>query len=359
MPDFTSALYLGMEHPSSQIPAFSRLTTGRPSLLQEPRMAQEVAQKIARLQGLKAGVLGTSTLHLFWDLFGMMGGKPSVIFFDMQLYEVPKWGLLQAHLKGIPVIGFPHFDVLGLKKKLKLSKFKQRKPILVTDGFCPQCGRPAPLKKYAQLLQSKGGILVVDDTQALGLLGKRPTTQMPFGQNGGGILPFLKMDHPNIIAVSSLAKGFGVPVAVLASSQKNVDFFKRKSLTRLHCSPPSFATIHALQKALTINQINGNQIRKTLFQKIYFFKKGISNLGLKTVTGYFPVQTIIGLPNALNIALYQYLKRRGFASLLLKSHIQNQAAISFIITNAHSINDLKKCLANIQRWMNSLDLLPR
>ena len=50
-----------------------------------------------------------------------------------------------------------------------------RQPIVVTDGYCPSCGRPAPVRAYADLVRGTGGYLVLDDTQALGVLGAAPT----------------------------------------------------------------------------------------------------------------------------------------------------------------------------------------
>ena len=53
---------------------------------------------------------------------------------------------------------------------------------MVADGFCPGCGQPAPLTDYLQLIQQRGGLLVLDDTQALGILGHSPSAQSAVGE---------------------------------------------------------------------------------------------------------------------------------------------------------------------------------
>jgi len=78
MADFTSALYLGLRHGAGSLRPWARLTTGRPAALADPPGAREVAGALAALAGCGAGSLAPSTLHLFWDLFGVLaaGGPP-------------------------------------------------------------------------------------------------------------------------------------------------------------------------------------------------------------------------------------------------------------------------------------------
>jgi 8-amino-7-oxononanoate synthase len=70
--DFTSALYLGLEHPGSSLGSWSQLTTGVPAALSPTPEASMAARELAALQGCGAETLGASTLHLFWNLLGMV-----------------------------------------------------------------------------------------------------------------------------------------------------------------------------------------------------------------------------------------------------------------------------------------------
>jgi 8-amino-7-oxononanoate synthase len=92
MIDFTSALYLGMHHPSQSLQPWRQLTLGVPAALAEPPGAGEVALALAELQGCEQAVLMPSTLHLFWDLFGMLSKQPVTIYLDEGAYAIARWG---------------------------------------------------------------------------------------------------------------------------------------------------------------------------------------------------------------------------------------------------------------------------
>lgn len=100
MLDFTSALYLGMRHPTRTLPSWQALTSGRPATLDEPEGARSVAMALARLQGCETGTLLPSTLHLFWDLLGVLTRKPLHIFADAGLYPVARWGVQRIAAQG-------------------------------------------------------------------------------------------------------------------------------------------------------------------------------------------------------------------------------------------------------------------
>jgi 8-amino-7-oxononanoate synthase len=93
MLDFTSALYLGPQHSMGSLRPWSQLTTGAPAALIRPPGSDTVADQLARLQGCERGTLATSTLHLFWDLFGILAGCRVAIYLDAGAYPIAWWGL--------------------------------------------------------------------------------------------------------------------------------------------------------------------------------------------------------------------------------------------------------------------------
>ena len=82
MPDFTSALYLGLEHASWSLPEWERLTLGKPAGLESPPGAAEVERNLAELTGCERALLAPSTLHLFWDLLTILARRDVNIFLD-------------------------------------------------------------------------------------------------------------------------------------------------------------------------------------------------------------------------------------------------------------------------------------
>ncbi|HEY6400162.1 MAG TPA: aminotransferase class I/II-fold pyridoxal phosphate-dependent enzyme, partial [Blastocatellia bacterium] len=224
--DFTSALYLGLDHSSAALRPWERLTTGAPAALVEPPGAAAIAQRVAALMGLERGLLAPSTLHLFWDLFSALAGPGVSIYADVGVYPIVRWGVERAAARGVPARGFAHHDPDALKRRLKLDSRRGWRPVIATDGFCPSCGGPAPVVEYLKLARDYGGILVIDDTQALGILGHSPDALAPYGKGGGGVLRWSDIAGPDLLVGSSLAKGFGAPVAALCGGRALIDHFK-------------------------------------------------------------------------------------------------------------------------------------
>jgi len=82
---------------------------------------------------------------------------------------------------------------------------------------------------------------VIDDTQALGILGAWPGPGAPYGRGGAGSPAWCGVAGDDLARVCSLAKGFGAPLAVLAGSARVVARFEAEAATPVHCSPPSAA----------------------------------------------------------------------------------------------------------------------
>jgi 8-amino-7-oxononanoate synthase len=170
VPDFSSALYLGLRHASRSLRPWAQLTIGAPAALTAPPGARTVADALAALQGCERGTLVPSTLHLFWDLLGMLPSHGVKVHMDAGLYPIARWGIERAAARSVPVRSFPHHDAEALWRQLKRDAHRHVRPVVVTDGFCPDCGRVAAIAAYLESVRAFGGQLILDDTQALGVL---------------------------------------------------------------------------------------------------------------------------------------------------------------------------------------------
>ncbi len=342
MLDFTSALYLGLRHPSWSLRPWPQLTTGVPAALASLPDARAVARTVAELQGCDAGVLGTSTLHLFWDVFGILCRCPVALYVDAGLYPIARWGVERAAASGVPVHEFAHHDAEALRRILRQEGHGRMRPILVTDGFCPGCGKPAPLRDYLDSVRAFGGGLVVDDTQALGIFGRSPGLDVPYGREGGGMLPWTRIGGAEILVVSSLAKAFGAPVAVLSGNRAVVKYFESNSETRMHCSPPSVAVIRAAQHSLEVNREQGDRLRLRLARAVTRFRHLAAQAGFRLTAGLFPVQTLSPAPAADTLRLHERLLQRGVRTVLSYAQSGHGLRISFSITARHAPEEIDR-----------------
>ena len=333
MLDFTSSHYLGFRHASRSLRPWAQLTTGMPAALREQADVRAIAATLAKLQGLERATLARSTLHLFWDLFGMLPTEQFSIYIDAQAYPIAQWGAERAAGRGMIVKRFPHRDVNALHDLLQQQK-SQLRPVIVTNGICICCGCTTPLQVYQECVRAFGGVLIVDDTQALGILGASPSSTMPYGLGGGGSLRHLDLNGEGVLVICSLAKAFSAPIASLSGSDRMIRQYETLSRTRVHCSPPSQADLAAVEHALSLNSTQGDIRRSALLKRVCLFKEVLTVAGLSTKSGLFPIQTL-EIKSVLNLVpIYRRLLKQGVQAVL-HAYSSRQTSLSFILTASH------------------------
>lgn len=348
-----------MDHASWSIKPWKQFTTGVPAALKPLRGEDTIASALAKLLGCEDAVLAPSTLHLFWDIFAVLADRGTSIFVDGGSYPISRWGIERALAYGIPVKNFRHNDVESLKSELYNDISRLSIPLVVTDGLCPDCGGISPLADYVDLARKFGGYVIIDDTQALGILGNTPEPKFPYGRNGGGSLKWHDINGPNMIVISSLAKSFGVPLAVLAGSNHIIQKFKAKSKTRVHCSPPSIAVLHAAEHALKVNTERGDSLRKRLFRLIRVFRQQLKKLGLYASGGVFPVQTIKTAARVKSQMLHARLLSFGVKCIYYSGFNGHDTGVSLLITARHKLKDIDRLLNALASAMSTKPLRQR
>lgn len=346
MLDFTQALYLGFRHPSASLAPWRSLTLGVPAALAMPAESMAVAAAAASLLGCARAAVAPSTLHLFWDLFPLLAREDTTVHVDAGAYPIGRWGVERLQARGIPVRTFRHHDPEALGGQLRSCANRGRRPLVLCDGYCPGCG-PAPLRDYSGLAERFGGRLVIDDTQALGVLGARPGPGAPFGRGGGGSLRRHGLEGSRLVLCASLAKGFGAPIALLAGDTEVVARYERLGETRVHCSQPSMASIRAAERALALNRAAGDDVRARLAGLLHRFRAGSARAGLALCGGMFPVQTLE--PGAGAAHLHRRLLGLGVRAVLHRPAHGGGPVISFVLTARHRERDIDAALAALSR----------
>ena len=125
------------------------MVTGRPAVLGGAALADLAAREVAALQGAADGIAAPSTLHLAVDLFTAGFGSDATLLWDAHLYPVLRMGFGLARRPAERIA--PH-DPAALRDRIATV---DRRPVLVTDGYCIACGRPAPLATYLTLLRPR------------------------------------------------------------------------------------------------------------------------------------------------------------------------------------------------------------
>jgi 8-amino-7-oxononanoate synthase len=333
--DFTSALYLGLRHDSRSLAPWRQLTTGVPAALRTTHEAGVVARTLAALQGCERATLAASTLHLCIDLFRQLGVDRPPIHVDAGAYPIARLGVEVAAARGARVTTFPSNDVVALRRRLRDATHPA---VVVCDGYVPGVG-PAPISGYLHAVRERGGLLVIDDTQALGLL----------GANGGGSLRGRGARGPDVVLVCSLAKAFGAPIAALSGTEALVRRFEVHSTTRVHCSPPSTVALRAAARALEINERCGDRLRRRLTVLVRRFRRGVGAAGLRPRGGIFPVQ-VLGPPDVADpIEVHERLLRLGVACVLRHDAVVGAPELAFVLTTSLGPGDVDRAVEALAR----------
>jgi 8-amino-7-oxononanoate synthase len=338
--DFTSSLYLGLQHPSGRLASWRSLTTGVPAALSPAAGTHRLEARIASLYGCEQASLAPSTLHLVWDVFGHVAAAGAALYVDAGAYATLRWGAERAAGRGVPVRVFPHHDEAALARLVAAGP-AGRAPVVVCDGLCPRCGRCAPLAGFLGTVAPLGGWVVIDDTQAVGLLGERPAATQPYGSGGGGTPRHLGVSDPALLSVASFAKGLGAPVAALLGSREAVAAYERESGCRVHSSPPSAASLRALARALRVNARAGDELRARLADRIERFRAGVLGCGLTADAGQFPVQSVSS-PGLDAVGTHRALLEAGVRAVLRAG--RHGPELCFVVTARHSPRDAERAV---------------
>jgi 8-amino-7-oxononanoate synthase len=190
---------------------------------------------------------------------------------------------------------------------------------------------------------------VLDDTQALWILGRRPRRGAPYGERGGGTLAWAGVGGSDVVAVSSLAKAFGAPVAVVAGSSDVLGRLASRSETIVYSSAPSFADLHAAERALEVNRTTGDRLRRRLTTLVRRLRRRVGEHGLSLVGGSFPVQALATPDLDGAWAVHRTLLGQGVHTVVQRPRCRRGAYVTLIVTARHRLSEIDRAAAALAR----------
>jgi 8-amino-7-oxononanoate synthase len=198
---------------------------------------------------------------------------------------------------------------------------------VATDGWCPGCNRAAPLGRLNEVAVEGGGALMIDDTLAFGVLGRRRSAT-GFG-DGTGTPSWCGLHHRGILWVASLAKEHGSPLAVISGDHEPIAALMSDGSTRAHCSPPTAADLAAA--LASVEDIPGNRTRRAMLEdRVHRVRLRLGRAGLAPVGAPFPLVAVpLGEPDiAAGVAR---LRRNGVRGLALTSRCTGRPMLGVLV----------------------------
>lgn len=221
------------------------------------------------------GAMFFATGYMF-GLVGVSGLAPrcDAIFLD----ESAHYSLRDACMaSGLPVHEFSHCDAADLTRVMARELGDAGRPMVVTDGMFPTWGAIAPLKAYAELLASRDGWLVVDESHAFGCVGPR----------GRGAVELAGIARDRVLAGGSMAKAIGAHGGIAIGASALIEQLWKTPAARgaaLGCSAGAAMT------AAGLRHVQGNPaLLERLRRNVRLIRQGLQALGLQPAVHEGPV----------------------------------------------------------------------
>jgi glycine C-acetyltransferase len=169
-----------------------------------------------------------------------------------------------------------------LEDKLK-SAHRARFKLIATDGVFSMDGYIAKLDEICTLADKYDAMVMVDDSHAVGFMGKR----------GRGTHEFRGvMDRVDIIT-GTLGKALGGASGGYTSGRKEIiEYLRQRSRPYLFSNTVAPAIIMASLKVLEI-LMQSDHLCKKLMENTNFFRAGITDLGLTVLPGSHPIVPVM------------------------------------------------------------------
>ena len=250
--------------------------------------------------------------------------------------------------KGVTRLVYAHGDMDDLAAKLEASADANAR-VVITDGVFSMEGDLARLDRITELAKRHDGIVVLDDSHGLGVLGESGRgTAEHFGLRG-------KID----IITGTLGKALGGGAGGFVAGPRAVtETLIQISRPHLFSNAVPAATAAASLAALGLISRHPAMVEE-LKDKVRHFRSGLGRLGISAVEGASAIVPVIVGKTARAIALAEALFDAGLFVTGFGFPVvpEGEARLRFQISNALSVDDLDSALAIIAKvWRTEPDV---
>lgn len=302
-------------------------------------------EKIARFVGQEDAVLYAACFDANGGVFEPLFGEEDAIISD----ELNHASIIDGvRLCKAQRYRYKNSDMNDLEEQLKKAQ-AQRYRIIVTDGVFSMDGFVAPLDKICDLAEKYNAMVMVDDSHALGFIGK----------TGRGTIELKNVIHRVDIVTGTFGKALGGAMGGFTAGKKEiVDMLRQRSRPYLFSNSLAPHIVGATIAVLDIlNETTA--LRDKLEWNVSYFKQGIKKIGLEIKDGESAIVPIM---------LYDARLSQIFADKLLEEGIyvigffypvvpKGQARIRVQLSAAHEKEHLDRAIAAFEKVGKELGVI--
>jgi len=234
-----------------------------------------------------------------------------------------------------------------LESKLKEAR-SARFRMIATDGVFSMDGTIARLDRICELAEKYDALVMVDDSHATGVLGKR----------GRGT-----HEHCNVmgrvdILTGTLGKALGGASGGYTSGRKEIiEFLRQRSRPYLFSNTLAPAIAATSLKVLDM-LLESTELRDKLAENTHYFRQKIAGLGLELIPGEHPIVPIMLGDAVLAQKVADKLLEKGIYVIGFSYPVvpKGAARIRTQISAAHSKDDLDFAIEKISEVIRELGI---
>ena len=240
---------------------------------------------------------------------------------------------------------FENCNMKDLEEKLQEAQ-SARFRLIATDGVFSMDGTVAKLDEIADLADRYDALVMVDDSHAVGVLGK----------HGRGTHEHRDAMGRIDIITGTLGKALGGASGGYTSGRKEIiDILRQRSRPYLFSNTLAPAIVVTSLKVLEILS-SSTELRDKLMDNTNYFREGIAKLGLDVLPGVHPIVPIMLGDARLAQNMAEKLLEKGIYAIGFSYPVvpKGAARIRTQISAAHSTEDLDFALEKIAEVKNEL-----
>ena len=351
MINFSANDYLNLvKHPKtiqSGVDAVKKYGTGAgsvPILAGTLDLHVELEKKLARFKHCEDSIIYTSGFGSNMGTLLAMLKKDDLAVIDQYAHASIADGCIGTTLRT-----FKHNDMNSLEKIMKInSRMNYKTKIICVDGVYSMDGDIANLPEIVTIARQYNAYVYVDDAHATGVI----------GENGKGTAEYYHMQGQVDIVAGTLSKALGSTGGFIASNKELVNYLRFYSRPYMFSTAMTPQTAASLMTGLDVIE-HEPEIRKRLWNNIYYLKNKLSNLGLdvsRSESAIFPV--IMG-SNLKVMQMMKYLHKNN----IMVSHVSYPAVpvelsrIRISLMQGHTQEDMDYLVYHLEKKGKELGII--
>lgn len=226
-------------------------------------------------------------------------------------------------------------DMADLEAKLKEAA-PARQRLIATDGVFSMDGYFAKLDKICDLADRYGAMVMVDDSHAVGFIGK----------NGRGTPELCGVEGRVDIITGTLGKALGGASGGYTSGRKEiVELLRQRSRPYLFSNSVAPVIVGASLKVIDLLQESG-ELRRSLLENTRFFREKMQQAGFNIVPGEHPIVPVMFGDAVAASRMAELLLKKGVYVVAFSYPVvpQGKARIRVQISAGHTRADLEFAL---------------